>query len=106
MSKILYRPHRGGLDDAMRELREFNSIEEMLDYVYKEELFGDEKSIEDIVYEEYGSDSSDYRIGWKTTYIVCSKDRKGFPRGGCGWFTTNLSKEESLKAYEAFLNRR
>lgn len=101
MSKILYRPHRGGLADAMTYLQEFNSIDEMLDYVYKNESFGNEKSIKDITYEEYGNPSYDQRIGWKNTYIVCSKGR-----GGCGWFTTNLSKEESLKAYEAFLNKR
>ena len=99
MSKILYRPHRGGLADAMTDLHEFNSIDEMLDYVYKNESFEDEDSIKDITYEEYGKPSRDYRIGWKKTYIVCSKGR-----GGCGWFTTNLSKEESLKAYDAFLN--
>lgn len=99
MSKILYRPHRGGLSDAIRELREFNNIKEMLDYVYKNESFGDEKSIKDITYKKY-SKYGDCRIGWKNTYIVCSKRR-----GGCGWFTTNLSKEDSLKAYKEFLNR-
>ena len=89
MSKILYRPHRGGLADAMAYLQEFNSIDEMLDYVYKNESFEDEESIKDITYEKYGTNSGDYRIGWKTTYIVCSKGR-----GGCGWFTTDLSKED------------
>ena len=70
----------------------------MLDYVYNNESFGDEKSIKDITYEKYGK-SGDCRIDWKKTYIVCSKGR-----GGCGWFTTNLSKEECLKAYKIYLN--
>ena len=100
MSKILYRPHRGGLTDAMTDLHEFDSISEMLEYVYKNESFGDEESIKDITYEKYGTFSRDFRIGWNGTYIICSKGR-----GGCGWFTTNLSKEESLKAYKEFLNR-
>ena len=99
MSKILYRPHRGGLAEAIRELHEFNSTKEMLDYVYKNESFGDEKSIKDITYKKY-SKYGDCRIGWKNTYIVCSKRR-----GGCGWFTTNLSKEECLKAYKIYLKR-
>ena len=98
MNKILYRPHRGGLDNAMQDLKEFGSISKMLNYVYDNESFGDEKSIKDITYEEYGSHSEDNRIGWKKTYIICSKGR-----GGCGWFTTNLSKEESLKAYKKWL---
>ncbi len=75
MSKYLYRPHCGGLADAMKELKEFKSKHEMINYIYKYHSFGDENSIKDITFHEYGLNSADYRIGWKTTYIICSKGR-------------------------------
>ena len=96
MSKILYRPHRGGLKEAMSELKEFKSIKEMLKYVYENESFEDEKSIKDIRIKLY-SKTPDNRIGWKNTFVVLSKGR-----AGCGWFTKDLSKKESLEAYTNF----
>lgn len=30
---IIYRPHRGGLFEALEEAREFNTIEEMKDFI-------------------------------------------------------------------------
>ena len=96
MSKYLFRPHCGGIEEAMKGLKEFNSLEAMKQYIYENYSFGDEMSIEDITFEKYG-EYPDTRIGWKETYIVCSKGRCG-----CGWFTTDLSKEESLNIYEAW----
>lgn len=76
---ILYKPHRGDIDDSMYELIEFNSIDEMLAYVknknnYKKEL----------TYKwYYGYDD---RIGWQNTYILSNNDM----------FTVGITKEESL----------
>ena len=62
--RILYRPQRGSLDEAMAELKEFSSVKEMLEYLVKEH----EKAfdISDIYISYYGYDE---RIEWET-YIV------------------------------------
>jgi len=70
---IIYRPHRGRLDEAMKEKKEFINIEEMKEYVLKywnifiEPLF----SLEDIVISE--SIGDDDRIGWMNVRHVCVK---------------------------------
>lgn len=33
---VRYRPHRGSLNDAMSEMRSFDSIEEMFHYIVEE----------------------------------------------------------------------
>ena len=66
---IIWRPHRGGLDAAMREAKEFNDIEEMKDYLVN--LFRTTLEREDIVIDERVSD--DDRIGWKNVHMVCAK---------------------------------
>ena len=30
---VIFRPHRGGLIEAMEEAKEFNSLKEMLEYI-------------------------------------------------------------------------
>lgn len=77
---IKYRPHRGGLSEAMAEAREFGTIEELklfvcdswnrmldLDGVKDLHLF----EPEDIVIGEILGD--DNRIGWKNVRHVCVK---------------------------------
>jgi len=72
---IKYRDHRGGLDESMQTLKEFESIEDLKKYVI-------ERSIKEgnplrfvhmesshIEIKEY-SDGPDKRIGWDKTYIV------------------------------------
>ena len=87
---IRYRPQRGGLDEAMAEAREFNTIDEMKQYVwYRWNSFTDGRelfSAEDIIIGEILGD--DNRIGWKNVRHVCVK-RMGaqiYPTPRCiGW---------------------
>lgn len=67
---IKYRPHRGSLDEAMKEYQEFDTIDEMIQYIVKD-WFG-YVSAEDIsVGEIQGEDD---RIGWKAwRYVLTSR---------------------------------
>ena len=74
---IIFRPHRGSLDDAMAEAKEFDSVEEMKEHIVKlwhegwggsEELF----TAEDIIIDE-NSAVNDERIGWEDSRYVCVK---------------------------------
>lgn len=67
--KIKYRPQRGCLEEAMRESREFASIEEMFTTIASESngLF----NAEDLL---IGADViNDERIGWKESRAICTK---------------------------------
>lgn len=76
---VIYRPHRGGLKESLAEAKEFESIDEMKQWIYehykfvyadlgyKMEPFG----IEDIVIEDDAED--DNRCGWHDTRVVCVK---------------------------------
>lgn len=92
---IIYRPHRGGLAEAMQEAKEFNTEEEMKQYIY-EEYWGYFKSlgysyapfgIEDIVINK-DTTGNDDRIGWRDSTYVCVKrygdenymDKYGYPQ--------------------------
>jgi len=75
---IIFRPHRMGIDigEAMSEAKEFNSVEEMKDYIVKrwhegwggKELF----TVDDIVINEKSAVNDD-RIGWEDSMYVCLK---------------------------------
>lgn len=83
---VIYRPHRGGLDESMKEAREFDGFEEMKRYIYEQaEGFNGVKpfEIDDIVVND--GTHEDWRIGWKDTRYVCVKrylgtDFKGAPQ--------------------------
>ena len=75
--KILYRDHRGTLDEAMKTMREYRTVDEMKagiaaaynklhrDLGYR----GDAFSAEDVsVSDDLGPDD---RIGWPNTHYVC-----------------------------------
>jgi len=65
---IKYRPHRGGLDEAMKEYKEFTDIAEMLKHI--EQTHDGMLTTNDIVIgESLGEDS---RIGWKSTRYICT----------------------------------
>ena len=69
--KILFRPQRGSLNTAMSELKEFDSVKTMLDYIVSnsEEMYGKAAfRINDLYIQYYGYDE---RIDWET-YIVCT----------------------------------
>ena len=66
---IIYRPHRGSLIDAMKEAKEFETLDEMKDYIV-DDWDGFIKK-DDIVLSEETHD--DNRIGWKNVKHVCTK---------------------------------
>ncbi len=71
---VIYRPHRGGLAEAMEEAREYQSMEEMLAQIVAEHT-DDERgpafALEDLV---LGSETKDDpRIGWHDTRYVCTR---------------------------------
>lgn len=73
---IIYRPHRGGLAEAMSEAKEFETIEDMkkyiLEYWMQHAPHGDKPfELSDIVIGDETSD--DNRIGWRNVRLVCVK---------------------------------
>lgn len=77
---IIYRPHRGLLTEAMAEAKEFQTEEEMKQYIYEyhKAYFHDlgcpdaPFEIEDIVIDKENL-HEDNRIGWHDTMYVCVK---------------------------------
>lgn len=71
---IIFRPHRGGLADAMAERKEFETLEEMKQYIV--EQHSDERGkpfgTEDIVTND-DTICNDVRIGWRDNRYVCIK---------------------------------
>lgn len=72
---IIYRPHRGSLADALAEAKEFETEEEMKQYIfeyYKNLLPGlTAFRIDDIVIDD--DIVNDDRCGWHDTRYVCVK---------------------------------
>ena len=71
---LIYRPHRGSLEDAMAEAKTFNSFDEIKEYVANEwnSIWGwNILNPNDIVldFEAYDDD----RIGWKDVRHLCVK---------------------------------
>lgn len=68
--KILYRPHRGGLAEAMAEKKEFATLKEMFEYIVENDRLDENiplYSMEDLCISYYCYDE---RIDWET-YIIC-----------------------------------
>ena len=65
---IKYRPHRGGLKEAMAESMMFENIADMLKHIEKQHQ--GMVSTEDIVIGE--SIGADKRIGWNSTRNICA----------------------------------
>lgn len=66
---IIFRPHRGSLADALSEAKEFNSEEEMKQYIVDD--WQGYFSFDDIVIDD--KSINDDRIGWVDTRYVCTK---------------------------------
>lgn len=68
---IIYRPHRGGIAEAMEEAREFKTIDEMKAYIVlmnTDRDYGQAFCADDII---LGNEPrEDYRIGWKDVNYV------------------------------------
>ena len=74
---IIFRPHRRLLYEAMAEAKEFDTVEEMKEYIVKlwHEDWGGPKelfTVDDIVIDE-SSAVNDDRIGWEDSIHVCVK---------------------------------
>lgn len=63
--KVLYRPQRATLDEAMAELKEFGSLKECLEWIVKDA--DGLLTLDRLFISYYGYDK---RIDWET-YIVC-----------------------------------
>lgn len=75
---VIYRPHRGGLEEAMAEDREFSSAEEMLAYIVEVNIdpeWGPAFALEDLVLGSKIRD--DFRIGWYDTRYVSTRQYHG-----------------------------
>jgi len=76
---IIYRPHRGGLADALAQAKEFQNEEEMKAYIYEDwkKLYMElgfksaPFEIKDIVID--GEALDDTHCGWHDTKYVCVK---------------------------------
>jgi hypothetical protein len=71
---IIFRPHRGSLDDAMKEAKEFKDESEMKKYIvdqWNNLFFTEMFTVDDIVIDD--KVSNDDRNGWKDTRYVCTK---------------------------------
>ena len=69
---IKYRPHRGSLDESMKEEKIFNTIDEMKDHIISEWKMGEVPfSKEDIIIDD--DHGKNRRIPWKETRYVCVK---------------------------------
>lgn len=66
---MIYRPQRGSLCDAMKEVKEFDGIEDMKKFIVLD--WSNNISEEDIVIDE--KVVNDERIGWGDTRAVCAK---------------------------------
>ncbi len=62
--KVLYRPQRGTLADALSEMKEFASVDEMFEYLMKDHKQAFNKN--EIYISDYCYDN---RIDWQT-YII------------------------------------
>ena len=93
---LIYRPHRSSLAEAMKEVRTFNSFEDIKNYVANEwnNLWGYQIiDSDDIVLD--GESHDDDRIEWKDVHYLCAKKignedyikEYGYPQciGFVGW---------------------
>lgn len=75
---VIYRPHRDGLEESMKEAREFSTAEEMLGWIvaaHTDPEWGPAFSLDDLV---VGNESrNDYRIGWRDTRYICTRRYHG-----------------------------
>ena len=67
---IIFRPHRGTLAEAMKEVKEFDNVEAMKNHIVESwnHLF----TADDVVINDE-SEVNDERIGWEDTKYVCVK---------------------------------
>ena len=67
--KVIYRPHRGGLNEAMKEKKVFDSFEELQKYV--SEQFPEWFKVRPCEIIPSGKPVNDERIGWEDSDYLC-----------------------------------
>lgn len=71
---IKYRPHRGNLEEAMKESKTFQTLDEMYEYILSDWSVPGGKAMfskDDLsIGEDLGPDR---RTGWKETRYVCTR---------------------------------
>lgn len=93
---IIFRPHRGGLKEAMEETVEFRTCEEMKAYIVEQHTdpdFGPAFEVKDIVFGDETRD--DHRNGWHDTRYVCTRryyNEGYFPPAPIGFCATDYEK--------------
>lgn len=65
----IWRPMCGGIDDAVAEMKVFESKEDMMQFVYERY----KRNEGDLVIKLY-SNKGDDRIKWHKTYLICDKN--------------------------------
>lgn len=65
-----YRPHRGSLDEAMKEAKEFITMDQMFDYIVKNDPLHVLQKEDLYITEDHGKD---LRIDWKESRYVMAK---------------------------------
>lgn len=80
---VIYRPHRGSLSDALAEAKVFNTVDEMFDYIRKNDRLKiidylsehrNKLASEEERNKELSIDNNvvfDDRCGWNTQYVLC-----------------------------------
>jgi hypothetical protein len=93
---IIYRPHRGSLDEAMSEAKAFSNEQEMKEYIVKQ--WDNYFSVDDIVIVDNDIGDDD-RINWKNVKHICTKrfgEQDNIKLYGCpqciGWCSTEFMK--------------
>lgn len=82
---IIHRPHRGGLNESMKEARQFTSLGECINTLIQEHNNSHSFQVteNDIYLIPYGLNGDD-RIGWKDVFMICCapydlvKDQRGY----------------------------
>lgn len=75
---IVYRPHRGSLEDAMKEAKTFLNEWQMKRYVANNWNLAIGRKLldpEDIIIDSESTD--DDRVGWKNVHMVCANKLNG-----------------------------
>lgn len=67
---VKYRPHRGGLAEAMAEAKEFETVEEMIKHICVEDDFFRIRPEDVIIGDPEGDD---LRVNWMNVHIVSTK---------------------------------
>ncbi len=78
-----FRPQRGGLAEAMREVVELDNLEQLKHHIRNMYHLGCGSKLGVVKVEKYGS-GIDERIGWDTHLVTLDGSPVGFTDGPCG----------------------